>query len=166
VKGSDNLFRAAGGLDENYGYSTRLERFDGSRADSAAQYCLTIPQRIDKSGVAGMSRGAVARSGSVPVTTRIGAGLDESHLPILGFEDEELPAAPEVGGKVDSIVRRYSDLHVRFSLVDSNSSKPPAAISEQPVFIAAAPMFPVAAFGRAEPGSGPRRGRAQSHWPR
>jgi hypothetical protein len=112
VKGSDNLFRAACGFDQNNGYSTRLERFNGARADSAAQYGLTTSQRIDKSGVTGMSGGAFARSGSVPVTTCIGAGLDESHLSILGFEDEELPAAPKVGGDVDSIVRRYSDLHV------------------------------------------------------
>jgi hypothetical protein len=72
-----------------------------------------------------MFGGAVARS--VSVTTCIHAGLDEFHLAIPGFEDEELAAASKVGGKVDSIVRWYSDLHVRFSLGDTDRSKYPGA---------------------------------------
>jgi hypothetical protein len=119
LKGGNDLFRVAGSFDKNHGDSTRLERFHGTRADSAAQYGLTIPQRFDKSGVTGMSGGAVARS--VPVTTCIGTGLDEFHLAVPGFEDEKLAAAPEMGGKVDSIVRWYSDLHVRVSLADTSS---------------------------------------------
>jgi hypothetical protein len=119
VKGSDDLFRVAGGFDKNHGYSTRLERFNGARADSAAQYGLTIPQRFDKSGVTGMSGDAIARS--VPGTTCIGAGFDEFHLAIPGFENEELARASKVGGKVDSIVRWYSDLHVRVSLANTGS---------------------------------------------
>jgi len=42
-----------------------------------------------------MFGGAVVRS--VSVTTCIHAGLDELHLAIPGFEDEELAAASEVG---------------------------------------------------------------------
>jgi hypothetical protein len=61
------------------------------------------------------------------MTTCIDTGLDELHLPILGFEDEKLAAASKVGGYVDSIVRRYSDLHAQFSLADSDQSKHPAA---------------------------------------
>lgn len=112
LKSSDNLFRAAGSLDQNHGYSTRLERFNGARADSAAQYGLTIPQRVDKSGVTVMLGGTIARSACVSMTTCIDAGLDEFHLPIPGFEDEELEAASKVGGNVDSIVRRHSNSHV------------------------------------------------------
>jgi hypothetical protein len=48
LKSGNNLFRVAGSIDKNHRYSTRLERFHGARADSAAQYRLTIPQRIDK----------------------------------------------------------------------------------------------------------------------
>jgi hypothetical protein len=66
-----------------------------------------------------MFGGAVARS--VSVTTCIHAGLYEFHLAVPGFEDEKLAAAPEMGGKVDSIVRWYSDLHVRVSLADTDS---------------------------------------------
>jgi hypothetical protein len=47
-KSSNDLFRVAGSIDKNHRYSTRLERFHGARADSAAQYRLTIPQRFDK----------------------------------------------------------------------------------------------------------------------
>jgi hypothetical protein len=119
VKRSDDLFRAAGSLDKNHGYSTRLERFHGARADSAAQYGLTIPQRADKSGVTVMFGGAIARSAGVSMTTCIDTGLDELHLAILGFEDEELAAASKVGGNTDSIVRRYSNSHVRFSLANT-----------------------------------------------
>jgi hypothetical protein len=112
LKSSDDLFRAAGGFDKNHGYSTRLERFNGARADSAAQYGLTIPQRVDKSGVTVMFGDTIARSACVSMTTCIDTSLDEFHLPILGFEDEELAAASKVGGNVDSIVRRYSNSHV------------------------------------------------------
>jgi hypothetical protein len=66
-----------------------------------------------------MFGGAVARS--VSVTTCIHAGLDEFHLAIPGFEDEKLAAASEVGGKVNSIIRWYSDLHVQVSLADTGS---------------------------------------------
>jgi hypothetical protein len=120
LKSSDNLFRATGGFDKNHGDSTRLERCDGARADSAAQYGVAIPQRFDESGVTMGLGGFVARAASVFVTTCIGTGLDESHLPILGFEDEELAAASEVGGNTESIVRWYGDLHVRFSLTDTD----------------------------------------------
>ncbi len=56
LKRSDDLFRASGGLDKNHRYSARLERFDGARSDSAAQYGLTIPQHLDKPGVTVMCR--------------------------------------------------------------------------------------------------------------
>ena len=120
LKSSDNLFRAARSFHTNYGYSTRLERLDGARADSAAQYGVAILQRFDESGVTMGLGGFVARSASVFVATCIGTGLDESHLPILGFENEELAAASEVGGNTESIVRWYGDLHVRFSLTDTD----------------------------------------------
>ncbi len=74
-----------------------------------------------------MSGGAVAQPASVFVTTGIDTGLAELHLSILGFEDEELAAASKVGGNIDSIVRRYSDLHVQFSLVDTDQVRCPAA---------------------------------------
>jgi hypothetical protein len=119
LKSGNDLFGVAGSIDKNHRYSTRLERFHGARADAAAQYGLTVPQRIDKPGVTGMFGGAVARS--VSVTTCIHAGLDEFHLAIPGFEDEELAAASEVGGKINSIVRWYSDLHVQVSLADTAS---------------------------------------------
>jgi hypothetical protein len=48
LKGGNDLFRVAGSFDNNYGDSTRLKRFHGTRADSAAQYGVTIPQRFDK----------------------------------------------------------------------------------------------------------------------
>ena len=127
LKSGDDLFRAAGSFDKNHRYSTRLERFNGARADSAAQYGLAIPQRFDKSGVTVMFGGTIARSASVSMTTCIDTGLDEFHLPIPGFEDEKLAAASKVSGNVDSIVRRYSDLHVRFSLADTDQSKHPTA---------------------------------------
>jgi hypothetical protein len=127
LKSSDDLFRAAGGFDNNHGYSTRLERLSGARADSAAQYGLTIPQGVDKSRVPVMFGSAIGRSASVSMTPRIDAGLDEFHLSILGFEDEELAAASKVGGNVDSIVRRYSDLHVQFSFADTDQLRCPAA---------------------------------------
>ena len=119
VKSGDDLFRAAGSFDKNHGYSTRLERFHGARADSAAQYGLTISQGFDKPGVTVMFGDTITRS--VAMATCIDAGLDEFHLAIPGFEDEELAAASKVGGKVDSIVRWYSDLHVRVSLADTGS---------------------------------------------
>jgi hypothetical protein len=119
LKSGNDLFRVAGSFDKNHRYSTRRERFNGARADSGAQYGLTIPQHFDKSGVTVMFGGAIARS--VSMTTCIGAGLDEFHLAIPGFEDEELAAASKVGGKVDSIVRWYSDLHVRVSLANTGS---------------------------------------------
>jgi hypothetical protein len=127
LESSDDLFRAAGSFDKNHRYSTRLERFHGARTDSAAQYGLTILQRFDKSGVTVMFGDTITRSASVFMTTCIDADLDEFHLPILGFEDEELAAASKVSGNVDSIVRWYSDLHVRFSLADTDQSKHPAA---------------------------------------
>jgi hypothetical protein len=49
------------------------------------------------------------------MTSPIDAALDKLHLPILRFENEELAAASEVGGNVNSIVARYGDLHLRFS---------------------------------------------------
>jgi hypothetical protein len=48
LKSGNDLFRVAGSIDKNHRYSTRLERFHGARADSAAQHGLAIPQRIDK----------------------------------------------------------------------------------------------------------------------
>jgi hypothetical protein len=119
LKGGNDLFRVAGSFDKNHVYSTRLEGFHGARADAAAQYGFTIPQRFDKSGVTVMSGGGVARA--VSVTTCIGPALDEFHLAVPGFEDEELAAAPEMGGKVDSIVRWYCDLHVQVSLANTGS---------------------------------------------
>jgi hypothetical protein len=127
LKSSDDLLRVAGSFDKNHGDSTRLERFNGARADSAAQYGLTVPQGFDKSGVIVMFGDTIARSASVFMTTCIDTGLDELRFPIPGFEDEELAAASKVGGNVDSIVRWYSDLHVRFSLADTDQSKHPAA---------------------------------------
>jgi hypothetical protein len=127
LKSCDDLFRTAGGFDENHRYSTRFERCNRARADSAAQDGLTIPQRVDKSGVTVVFGDTITRAASVFLTTCIDTGLDELHLPILGFEDEKLAAASKVGGNVDSIVRRYSDLHVRFSLADTDQSKHPTA---------------------------------------
>ena len=121
LKRGNDLFRVAGSFDKNHGYSTRLERFNGARADAAAQYGLTIPQRFDKSGMTVLCGDAITRSASVSMATCIGAGLDEFHLAIPGFKNEELAAASKVGGKVDSIVRWYSDLHVRVSLADTGS---------------------------------------------
>jgi hypothetical protein len=129
LKGSGDLFRAAGSFDNYHGNSTRLERFNGARADSAAQYGLTVPQRSDKSGVTVLCGSAVARSASVFMTTCIDTGFDEFHYSTLGFEDEELPAASKMGGNIDSIVRRYSDLHVQFSLLDTDQVRCPAASS-------------------------------------
>jgi hypothetical protein len=117
LKVSDDLFRAAGSFDNSHRYSTRPERFHGARADSAAQYRLTIPQHLDKSGVSVTFGGAIARMASVLMTACIGAGLDEFYFPIPGFEDEKLAAAPKMSGNVDSIVRWYCNLHMRFSLV-------------------------------------------------
>jgi len=127
LKSGDYLFGAAGGVDKNHGYPTSLERCNGARADAAAQYGLTIPQRFHKSGVTVMFGGATARSVSVFMTACIDTGFDEFHLSILGFKDEELAAASKVSGNVDSIVRRYSNLHVRFSLANTDRSKHPAA---------------------------------------
>jgi hypothetical protein len=127
LKSSGDLLRTAGRFDKNYGYSSSLERFHCARADSAAQYGLTVPQRFDKSGVTTRFSGAIARSAPVFMTTSVDTGLDESDLPILGFEDEELAAAAKMGGNIDSIVRWYSDLHVRFSLGDTDRSKYPGA---------------------------------------
>ena len=67
------------------------------------------------------------RSDSVPMTTFIDTGLNEFHLPIVGFEDEELAAVSKASGNVDAIVRRYSDLQVQFSLADTDQSKHPTA---------------------------------------
>lgn len=119
VKSGNDLFRVAVSFDKNHGYPTRLERFNGARTDAAAQDGFTIPQRFDKSGVTVMFGGAITRS--VSMATCIDTGLDEFHLAIPGFEDEELAAASKVGGKVDSIVRWYSDLHVQVSLADTSS---------------------------------------------
>jgi hypothetical protein len=127
LKCGDDLFRAAGGFDNHHGYSTRLERFHGARADSAAQYGLTIPQGVDKPGVTVVFGDSITRSAGVSMTPRIDAGLDEFHLSILSFEDEELAAASKMGGNVDSIVRRYSDLHVQFSFADTDQLRCPAA---------------------------------------
>lgn len=120
LKSSDDLFRAAGSFDKNYSYSTRFERFNGTRADSAAQHGLTVPQRFDKAGVTVMFGDTMTRSASMFMTTCIDTGLNKFHLPILGFEDEELAATSKMGGNVDPVVRRYSDLHVRFSLADTD----------------------------------------------
>jgi hypothetical protein len=117
LKGGGDLFRAAGSLDNYHGNSTGLERLNGARADSTAQYGLTISQRSDKSGVTVLCGGAVVRSASVFMTACIHTGFDEFHESTLDFENEELAAAPKVGGNIDSIVRRYSDLHVQFSLL-------------------------------------------------
>jgi hypothetical protein len=127
LKSRDDLFRAAGSFHKNHSYSTRLERCNRARADAAAQDGLTIPQRVDKSGVAVLLGCAITRSAVVSMATCIDTGLDELHLAIPGFEDEELAAASKVSGNVDSIVRRYSDLHVRFSLADTYQSKHPTA---------------------------------------
>jgi hypothetical protein len=127
LKSSDDLFRAAGRFYKNHRYSTRLERCNRARADSAAQDGFTIPQRVDKSGVTVLFGDTIARSASVFMTASIDTGFGELHLPILGFEVEELAAASKVCGNVDSIVRWYSDLHVRFSLADTDQSKHPTA---------------------------------------
>jgi hypothetical protein len=127
LKSSDDLFRAAVSFDENHRYSTRLECCNGARADSAAQDGFTVPQHFDKSRVAVVFGATISRSAAVFMTASIDTGLDEFHLPILGFEDEKLAAASKVGGNVDSIVRRYSDLHVQFSLADTDQSKHPTA---------------------------------------
>jgi len=127
LKGCDHLFRAAGNFDKKHTDATRVEGFHGARTDSAAYYGVAVLQRSDESGVAVTFGGAIARSASVSMTTRIDTGLDESHLPIVGFEDEELAAGSKVSGNVDSIVCRYSDLHVRFSLADTDQSKHPTA---------------------------------------
>jgi hypothetical protein len=127
LKSRDDLLRAAGSIYKNHRYSTRLERFDRARADAAAQDGLTIPQCVDKSGVTVMSGCTIIRSASVFMTSCIVTGLDELHLPILSFEDKKLAAASKVGGNVNSIVRRYSDLHVRFSLAYTDQSKHPTA---------------------------------------
>jgi hypothetical protein len=127
LKSRDDLFRAAGRFYKNHRYSTRLKRCNRAGADASAQYGLTIPQCVDKSGVAVLFGDTLTRSASVPMTACIDTGLDELHLPIVGFEDEELAAASKVSGNVDSIVRRYSDLHVRFSLADTDQSKHPTA---------------------------------------
>src|ERR1019366_4603935 len=127
LKSRNDLFRAAGRFYKNHRYSTRLERCNRARADPSAQYGLTIPQCVHKSGVTVMFGGAITRSASVFMTTCIDTGLDELHLPILGFEDEKLAAASKVAGNVDSIVRRYSDFHVRFSLAYTDQSKHPTA---------------------------------------
>jgi hypothetical protein len=118
LKSGDYMFGAADGVYKNHGYPTSLERRNGARADAAAQYNLTISQRFHKSGVTVMFGGSIARSASVFMTACIDTGVDKFHLPILGFKDEELAAASKVSGNVDSIVRRYSNLHVRFSLAD------------------------------------------------
>jgi hypothetical protein len=127
LKSRNDLFRAAGRFYKNHRYSTRLERCNRARADPSAQDGFTIPQHVDKSGVTVVFGDTITRSASVFLTTCIDTGLDELHLPILGFEDEKLAAASKVGGNVDSIVRRYSDLHVRFSLAYTDQSKHPTA---------------------------------------
>jgi len=127
LKGRDDLLRAAGSIYKNHRYSARLERFDRASADAAAQDGVTIPQPFDKSGMTVLLGATITRSAPVFMTASVDAGLDEFHLPILNFEDEELAAASKVGGNVDSIVRRYSDLHVRFSLADTDQSKHPTA---------------------------------------
>jgi len=127
LEGRDNLLRASGGLDENHRYSTRLERRKGAGADASAQYGLAIPQCLDESGVTVLFGDTITRSAYVPMTACIDTGLAELHLPVLGFENEKLAAASKVGTNVDSIVRRYSDLHVQFSLADTDQSKHPIA---------------------------------------
>ncbi len=127
LKSRDDLFRAAGRFHKNHRYSTSLERRNRARTDAAAQYGLTIPQCVDKSGVTVLLGDTIARSASVPMTACIDTGLDELHVPIPGFEDEKLAAASKVGANVDSIVRRYSNLHVQFSLADTDQSKHPMA---------------------------------------
>jgi hypothetical protein len=125
LKSRDDLLRAAGSIYKNHRYSARLERFDRARADAAAQDGVTIPQPFDKSGVAVQLDATITRSASVFMTASVDTGLDEFHLPILDLEDEELAAASKMGGNVDSIVRWCSNLHVRFSLVDTDQSKHP-----------------------------------------
>jgi hypothetical protein len=127
LKSRDNLLRAAGSIYKNHRYSTRLERFNRSRADAAAQDGVTIPQPFDKSGVTVLLGATIARSASVFMTAGVDSGLDEFHLPILNLEDEELAATSKMRGNVDSIVRWCSNLHIRFSLADTDQSKHPIA---------------------------------------
>jgi hypothetical protein len=127
LKSRDDLFGAADGFDENHRYSTSLERRNGARPDAAAQHGPAIPQCVDKPGVAVLFSDTITRSASVPMAACVDAGLDELHLPVLGFENEKLAAASKVGANIDSIVRRYSDLHVQFSLDDTDQSKHPIA---------------------------------------
>jgi hypothetical protein len=127
LKSRDDLLRAAGSIYKNHRYSARLERFDRASADAAAQDGVTIPQPFDKSGVTVLLGATITRSASVFMTASIDTGLDEFHLPILDLEDEKLAAASKMGGNVDSIVRWCSNLHVRFSLADTDQSKHPTA---------------------------------------
>ena len=69
LKSRDDLLRAAGRFYKNYRYSTRLERCNRARADSAAQDGFTIPQHVDKSGVTVILGATIARSASVSMTT-------------------------------------------------------------------------------------------------
>lgn len=121
LKVSHDLLRVSGSFNNRYRNSTCPERFYGARADSAAQYRLTISQRLDKSGVSMTLGGTVARGTPVlMMTTRIGAGLDKFHLPIASLEDEKLAAASKMGGNVDSIVGRYSNFHIQYSFLDAD----------------------------------------------
>src|SRR5258708_21944895 len=96
-------------------------------ADSAAQHGLTTAQRFDKPGVAVRYGDTIARCSCVFMTAGIHTLLDQSHLPIQGFKDEEHAALSKMAADFDSVVRRYSDLHVRFSLADTDRPKHPAA---------------------------------------
>src|ERR1035441_8060900 len=93
LKSRDDLFGAADGFDENHRYSTSLERRNGARPDAAAQHGPAIPQCVDKPGVAVLFSDTITRSASVPMAACVDAGLDELHLPVLGFENEKLAAA-------------------------------------------------------------------------
>jgi hypothetical protein len=127
LKRIDDLFRASVSLDQSHSYSTRLQRFDGARTDSAAQHGVTIPQCFDKPGMSSVPGGFLSRPASVFMTPCIDTALDQCHLSVPGFEDQKLPAASKVSGNIDSIVCWYGDFHVQFSLGDTVWSKHPAA---------------------------------------
>jgi hypothetical protein len=127
LESSDDLFRAACSIYKDHRYSARLERCNRARANAAAQDGVAIPQPFDESGMAVLFGAPIARSASVFMTAGVDPGLDEFHLPILNLEDEKLAAASKMRGNVDSIVRWCSNLHIRFSLADTDQSKHPIA---------------------------------------
>src|SRR5260370_5844754 len=127
LKRSDRLLRIAGSFDTHHRDSTGFEGCGRAPADSAAQHGLTTAQRFDKPAVAVRYGDTIARCGCVFMTTGIHTLLDHSHLPIQGFNDKEHAPLSEMAADFDSVVRRYSDLHVRFSLADTDRPKHPAA---------------------------------------